>query len=72
MLSGPDWRTGDRDGVPGTVGVINGFRDGGSEVLVYWKKTSIQSNHRWGYRFDVKIVGRADELHIGDVVERGE
>ena len=53
------------------MGVVNGFREGGSEVLVYWKSNSTQSNYRWGYRFDVRIVGQAEELHVGDIVARG-
>ena len=71
--TGPDWIRGDLDGGPaGSLGVVTGFRDGGSEVVVYWKTSHRRINHRWGYKFDVTIVGHREELRVGDRVERGE
>ena len=72
-ISGIDWsREDDQDGGPGNVGIIVGFHNRDMEVLVLWRANHTQRNYRWSACYDVRIVGHSDDLHVGDVVERGE
>lgn len=48
---------------------MDGFRNEDKEVLVVWKGTRNRTNHVWG---QVKVVGRAIDIFVGDVVVRGK
>lgn len=71
-MAGPDWMPMyNHDGGGGNVGVVTGYRNEGMEVLVLWRATRTQTNHRFGPYRDVRMVGRAEMPTVGDIVTRG-